>query len=265
MYWGFQNQLDAPFLLAESDVVKSKVLGEITNAGLILISINLLKRWSSTNTANLSVRQYDVSNVQYSLARYAKMPELLQSLAVLEVCVRTLREQVEHRSKLGNLFSVAANLSQQLSILVTVSNKTRALQDKLAQTRFGSGEMSKDVDRLRSLTVQENRVEAEVATAKLVFRKTEIIRGNMPNLSAVEQLMEQLTILAGYADAVEHNAATTKLLEQNITTSEQQLRIAEDNVDKLKLELKVCPLCEAPLIAAESHNHLPVHYEGEDL
>lgn len=72
----FQNQLDAPFLLAESDIIKSKVLGEITNAGVILIAINQIKRWSMSNASLLSVRESDVQQTKNKLVKYELLPDM---------------------------------------------------------------------------------------------------------------------------------------------------------------------------------------------
>src|SRR5215467_4042740 len=111
MMLNFQNQLDPPFLLTESDVVKSKIIGEITNASLLLASINILKRWGSANAGNLQVRQQDASQTISKLAKYAVVPRLKQELEEITVKVISTNNIKADLLTFKQLFEQATNAS----------------------------------------------------------------------------------------------------------------------------------------------------------
>ena len=250
----FQNQLDPPFLLTESDVVKSKIIGEITNASLLLASINILKRWGSMNSGNLSVRLQDTANTKDKLVKYATIPKLKEDMKALTLRVLELNNFKAQLQSLEQLFETSTIASTTLTKYLAVHHKVFETSRQLAAGYFGSVEMPSDVDLLTKLSQFELRIEHEVAVGKVVRKKLDVIN-KLPDITAIEQLMQQMTVLAGYNDAIEQASSTISMLERESTATASLLKAADEDVVRIRTELKVCPLCNASLVDEANHEH----------
>jgi predicted ATP-dependent endonuclease of OLD family len=252
LYINFQNQLDAPFLLAESDIVKSKVLGEITNATLVLISINQIKRWASETNATKSIRLAEIVGIKAALEKYKDLDVLLTGQQVLQDVLANLKHDIDKLNSLRDIFKRASQHVRTITALNTVVRGAESQRLALARTYFGSQEFYDDTVKLVKFEEAKVQLNAELNQARKVKRRAEIIEQGLPDLTEVEMYMSRLNVFVGYKDAVGKTKKTEAMLDSQVKQVIHELNLADDDMQHLRVELKVCPLCEAPLVLQES-------------
>lgn len=250
----FQSQLDPPFLLRESNIVKSKILGEITNAGLILFSLSTLKRLSAANSGSLSIRRQDVSTDKKQLEAYVQL-QVIQAdfnkacllVSEVQVLVSSCNSMVELANSLVHVMQVMRTFEDRYTNIM-------AVWEQLAVIGFDSLKMRKQVQSLSELSKAEVDIVREISLAKSAAKKISILEGSLPDITEIEHYLQQLSLLQGYVDAVNGAGVTVSVLEKEVQTAISHLQSAELAVNKVKASLQICPLCDAPLLA-EVHDH----------
>ena len=244
----FQNQLDSPFLLAESDIVKSKVLGEITNASIVLISVNQIKRWSLNNSSTYSVRAQDIANTRNALVKYQVLPAMAVDLQAINARLAILTGLSKILSELSVLEVKAIEIVRTLTSINNIVSKARSFEMQIPGLYFGQARIQVDAQRLQFFYDSLEQLEREIAVARLINKKVDVIKAGMPDVTRVEQLMNQMTVLSGYNEAVKSNRRTIGVLEEENDRVEAALVGADQDVMRIREELKICPLCESPMV-----------------
>ena len=244
----FQNQLDAPFLLAESDVVKSKVLGEITNASIVLISVNQIKRWSLNNSSTYSIRAQDIANTRNALVKYQVLSSIDLNLQAVNARLAIVTGLAKILGELTLLETKVIEIVRTLTSINNIVSKARNFEMQIPSLYFGQARMQVDAQRLQFFYECRDQLDQELVAARLINKKIGIIKEGIPDVTRVEQLMSQMTVLAGYDQAARSNKRTMALFEDESERVEKSLELADEDLVKIRQELKICPLCESPML-----------------
>lgn len=120
--------------------------------------------------------------------------------------------------------------------------------DRISSTYFGSPKIHVDVQNLTNLRDYSARIDAEIVVARKIKAKVDIIDGHMPDVTMIEHWLNNLAVVVGYKEALDGNKATLEMLTKQSDETEAQLSMTDRELSKLRIELKVCPLCEAALV-----------------
>ena len=91
----FQHQLSPPFLLSESDAQKSKVLGEITNANLILLASGHIKRELRSISYQIDFRAGDLNKTKTALLKFEGLDAVNERLQTLRTRVAAIDSKIK--------------------------------------------------------------------------------------------------------------------------------------------------------------------------
>jgi hypothetical protein len=242
----FQNQLDSPFLLNTSDAVKSRVLGEITNANMLLLANNELKRLLRENTTYRDVRTSDVLVIQRALNAYRQLNEV--KLAIEDGKVQS--ERVRNKlALLDRLADIQRRLVVASADLTTIEARFAKLDAVFLRIRQVPWEGLEDALSLMfKLQGRKEDIDTEVAKARLWKRHRDLL-ASLPDLALIEMHMQDFTILKGHLERVQEVQAVQNNSEQLEQSSKTTLEDATKDLDKFIKDVRICPLCENVMAA----------------
>ncbi|HEC65242.1 MAG TPA: hypothetical protein ENI23_08110 [bacterium] len=242
----FQNQLDAPFLISGTNSYKAKVLGEITNASLILLANNKIKNYVTNCKNRIQIKKEDEERYTNEIKRYAGLDSLQADVTVLDAmltgCVTAIHD-------LTLLHSVHDRLKKAVEVLNKYNERVNYLiipMRNLKSCYLYDPNAKKDIDTLVYLRLRLNGIREKVRQAKIWKKKADLL-GKLPSIGIVENRITDLHLMKSYVEKINSAALRINTTVSGLDNKKEELKIAEQELQIIKEKLKVCPLCETPI------------------
>lgn len=246
----FQDQLAAPFLLAESDSQKSRVLGEITNANLLILAASTIKKQISETRNKLEWRESELITTRVKIDSF-------HSVKTLSIILKAIKAFIDDIVKNVGTYDRWMVLGEDLWTAICAHNKLKNRWNILGGYRAKLEAVMPNQILLNQLLELEryiDRIEVERKIAKKLDRKIKL-RSMFPDFASVEKRMFEVETLTGYVIAI---ADVEKIISTHSTLAkgtEEELISLDNEIEKFKEFAKFCPLCEQPLEMTHAHSN----------
>lgn len=237
----FQHQLSPPFLLSESDAQKSKVLGEITNANLILLASGHVKRELRSISYEMDFRTSDLNKAKTALLRFEGIDILNEKFRVLRTDVATIGSNIE---LLLNLLSVRDDLTVAISHLNKMEQHYHSIHPLYESLEVTVLSAEKFAAKLQTLQYFKSKILDEVKHAKRWKSHMDLL-DRLPSLGVIERRIADLSLLEGYVEAIQESQSLIGDGDNDLQIAKNMLREETNVYDFMRKDLGVCPLCQS--------------------
>lgn len=263
----FSTQFDKPFLISEPGSVGAKVLGELTNVGVLHSGVREANRRTLEVRSNLKVKEQDLADCISSLSEFEDLDSSLESLQIIE---KLLSNTEEARSQinvltelLGSVDSFHEELSRAKENIVDLSELESGLGDlansesklvvldrviadiktkgsQLPDWDFSSvpdiGNLSEDISRLETLDRLVSRLE-EMQSTLPDWDYTQV----PDTTSTDEECLEDYLKLSSLIASLQTKVVDLKNMSATLEEAETKTRRVEEELNNFLPD--TCPLC----------------------
>jgi len=239
----FHHQLEPHFLISASPNFKSKVLAEITNASLILLANNEVKKINAENSGNLSWWTSEQSRLEIRHQTFAPLQEIEPLLKASEDRLDKLKENMLYVELLDDvrerMESIVAEYTVAMRnyqlVIEDVSPQLEALELKIEA-------LEPMLNHYTFMDYREGEIIREVAMAQKCLEEKKVLM-TCPDVDLVEERVVNYNALLAYAEKITELDHQQASLDQAIFHEQQDLIAVEKSI----AVIKVCPLCERPM------------------
>lgn len=178
------DQFDRPFLLGETGSVAAKVLGELTNASLLIEAAREANRRRQSFSRVAGLREADVSSIRSRLGSSQSLPEEKERLTGARRLVdraRDLSGEVDRLSSALEVVQIASQVVERSQAEVKKIPDVRALMGQASASMVSISRLRRSVEEIDQQNVRRSTLLKEAATAqeeaeKLRQQEKEILR-----------------------------------------------------------------------------------------
>ena len=237
----FQHQLSPPFLLSESDAQKSKVLGEITNANLILLASSHVKRELRSISYEMDFRIGDLNKAKIALQRFEGIDALNEQLQIVKVRIVNIPDTMAYLKRLLVIHDDLKTTISHLNEMEQHYHSIHPLYESLEVTVLSA---EKSAAKLQTLQYFKSKILDEVEHAKRWKNHMDLLAA-LPSLGVIERRIKDLSLLEGYVEAIQESQSLIGHGDNDLQLAKEKL-LNETNVyDFMRKDIGVCPLCES--------------------